>query len=358
MEQPIIRIRFTPDLMLGTVSPSAPQYGGVPGDNRAVQVSFAVPEELQGNRFRYRIEGVDGAGGYVTSGLLPIDDDGIVCLLLPATFTQAGGQLLVRLVVSELSDGEEISTTHSFDGRIYFADEVTLPDRSLLRGSISAMLEDMRKLLEEEKGTFEPKWLSGTSSPTLSTVGEIGQFYRNTSNGVIYECVGVSGNTYTWVKLIRQLDVATAATPGVVAVSGAGAAGIGINHSSGLISICPATEEDIDDGEEGSHPNRPITAGNLAYALRGVTPVDTTIMLFPVSWVGDEAPYTCTQTVQGMTADKKIFVGLDPDEPAAKRELARKACVSCIGQGTNTLTFVADGVKPASTLSLIIREVG
>lgn len=356
MEEPIISILFTPSLSSGTVSPSAPQYAGVQGDHRAAQVAFAVPEALRGDRFRYRIDGLDGAGGYVTSGLLPLDDRGVVAYLLPAAFTQAGGQLLIRLVVSELDGGDEIATTHSFDGRLYFADAPGPMDRSLLHGSIAAMLDEMRALVEKEKALFEPKWLSGAGAPTAHTPGEVGQFYRS-ENGVIYECTGASGGVYTWVKLIRQSDIATAASPGVVAVSGTGAGGIDITPQ-GLISICPAAEQDIDDGAEGLYPNRPVTAGNLAYALRGVTPADKVISLIPVHWEGSEAPYTYTKTVEGMTANKTIFVALDPDMTAAKRNIARRACISCIGQGAGTLTFVADGVKPSQEVSLIVREVG
>lgn len=357
MESPIISIRFTPSLISGTVSPSAPQYGGVQGDHRVTQVAFSVPEELQGDRFRYRIDGLDGAGGYVTSGLLPLDDQGVVAFLLPAAFTQAGGELLVRLVVSELDGGDEVATTHSFDGRLYFAAAPGPMDPSLLHGSIAAMLAEMQALLEKEKGLFEPKWLSGAGAPTAQTVGEVGQFYRS-QTGSVYECIGVSGGTYTWVKLIRQSDIATTATPGVVAVSGVGAGGLTVNRSNGLISVCPATQADIDAGEGGSFPDRPVTAGNLAYALHGVTPVDTVISLLPVHWVGDAAPYTYTVTVAGMTANKKIWVAPDPDLTAAKRAALRNAQITCVGQSADTLTFVADGVKPSQALSMIVREVG
>lgn len=356
MEQPIISIRFTPDLVSGTVSPAAPQYGGVQGDHHAVQVSFDVPEELQGDRFRYRIDGRDGAGGYVTSGLLPLDDSGAVGFLLPAAFTQAGGQLLVRLVVSELDDHQEIATAHSFDGRLYFADAPDPTDDSLLRGSIAAMLAEMQALVEKEKGLFEPRWLSGDGLPTAHTVGKVGQLYRSTA-GALYECVGVSGDTYTWVKLIRQSDIATAASPGVVAVSAQGANGLTVGNG-GLLTVCPATQQDIDDGDSGSYQNRPITAGNLAYALHSVTPSDSVLALIPPRWEGSEAPYTYTKTVTGMTADKKITVAPDPNMNAVKREILRRACITCVGQAADTLTFVADGVKPSQEVSLIVREVG
>lgn len=43
--------------------------------------------------------------------------------------------------------------------------------------------------------------LQGTSAPTTSTAGSIGQFYVDTANEVGYLCVGVSGSTYTWKQI-------------------------------------------------------------------------------------------------------------------------------------------------------------
>ena len=36
--------------------------------------------------------------------------------------------------------------------------------------------------------------LTGTSDPTTSTVGTVGQFYLNTSTKTLYECVSASGS--------------------------------------------------------------------------------------------------------------------------------------------------------------------
>lgn len=40
--------------------------------------------------------------------------------------------------------------------------------------------------------------LDGTTAPSSSTVGVVGQFYKNTSDGTFYQCTNVSGGTYTW----------------------------------------------------------------------------------------------------------------------------------------------------------------
>ena len=41
---------------------------------------------------------------------------------------------------------------------------------------------------------------TGTTDPTTSTVGYLGQFYFNTTNNALFQCTGVSGSTYTWTK--------------------------------------------------------------------------------------------------------------------------------------------------------------
>ena len=43
--------------------------------------------------------------------------------------------------------------------------------------------------------------LQGTTAPTASTVGSIGQFYVDTATSTGYMCVGVSGSTYTWKQI-------------------------------------------------------------------------------------------------------------------------------------------------------------
>ncbi len=140
MEETILDIHFVPNLEDGTVSPSAPQFGGVQGDRNAATVSFFVPLSLRGSRFRYRIEGQDGAGGFLSTELLPLDDEGHVTALLDERFTAAGGQILVRLVVSEVQNDNEIAVVRSFDGRLFFADAPVPNTTSPFRDTLSAMV--------------------------------------------------------------------------------------------------------------------------------------------------------------------------------------------------------------------------
>ena len=96
----------------------------------------------------------------------------------------------------------------------------------------------------------------------------------------------------------------------------------------------------------------------VARVMQAVSPVDTVVNLTPMGWEGSEAPYTYTKTVSGMTSEKTIWVAPDPSMNALARSALRNACVTCTGQSTDTLTFVADGIKPSRVVSLIVREVG
>ena len=153
MEQAMIRVQFVPNVETGEVEPFLPQYGGVQGDRNAATVSFAVPESLQGDNFRYRIEGEDGAGGFVTTAPLPLDDDGCVVTLLDERFTAAGGQILVRLVVSEIQNDNEVTTVRSFDGRLFFADAPAANVASPFRDTLSALLCRNEEKLEQMNAT-------------------------------------------------------------------------------------------------------------------------------------------------------------------------------------------------------------
>ncbi len=140
MEQAILNVQFVPNMGNGTVEPVCPQYGGVQGDRNATRLTFLVPEALRGSQFRYRIEGEDGAGGFISTAPLALDDEGCVETLLDERFTAAGGQILVRLVVSEVVNDNEVTTVRSFDGRLFFADAPTENVSSAFRDTLSAMV--------------------------------------------------------------------------------------------------------------------------------------------------------------------------------------------------------------------------
>ena len=160
MEQEIIHIHFVPNYTSGTVSPSAPQYGGMQGDRDAAEVTFTVPSALRGSSFRYRIEGEDGAGGFVTTELLPLDDEGCVTTLLDERFTAAGGQILLRLVVEGTVGDHTVTTARSFDARVYFKDAPTAPGKNELCGSLTQIFqknEERLKKTDDKVDGFEDR---------------------------------------------------------------------------------------------------------------------------------------------------------------------------------------------------------
>lgn len=42
--------------------------------------------------------------------------------------------------------------------------------------------------------------LTGASDPTTSTVGEVGQFYLNTTTNALWQCTAEGGGSYTWQR--------------------------------------------------------------------------------------------------------------------------------------------------------------
>lgn len=57
--------------------------------------------------------------------------------------------------------------------------------------------------------------MDGRGAPTTSTPGAVGCLYMDTAsqNKDLYKCVGVNGNSYTWVRLMEtQISDATTST--------------------------------------------------------------------------------------------------------------------------------------------------
>lgn len=55
----------------------------------------------------------------------------------------------------------------------------------------------------------------GTTNPKPSTVGVVGQIYRNTINGLLFKCVKVEGIVYTWVDINDATISTTQPTGGI-----------------------------------------------------------------------------------------------------------------------------------------------
>ncbi len=67
----------------------------------------------------------------------------------------------------------------------------------------------------EHLGNAQP--IIGTSAPTTSTVGVVGQSYIDTTNNRVWHCTAVSGSSYTWISADNEIanakqDASTAIT--------------------------------------------------------------------------------------------------------------------------------------------------
>lgn len=68
---------------------------------------------------------------------------------------------------------------------------------------------------EMEQGIYNGNTLTGTSAPTTSTAGVVGQLYLNTTNGYLYKCTAAS-TTYTWANvadLFTMFSALSSSTP-------------------------------------------------------------------------------------------------------------------------------------------------
>ena len=105
----------------GCLIPATPQYAGIQGEHQATKVAFRLPEAWSGVGYVYRVEYVDGWLGRHTSALLT-PAQGSVSLLLPDSWTAAGGTGEIRLEAARLggeSSEEQILFTQA--GRLYFS---------------------------------------------------------------------------------------------------------------------------------------------------------------------------------------------------------------------------------------------
>ncbi len=88
-----------------------------------------------------------------------------------------------------------------------------------------------------------------------------------------------------------------------------------------------------------------------------ISPKDITATL-SATWTGSAAPYTQSIAISGMTAAKKIQVGLAPTATAAQYAAAAKAQLHCTAQSAGSITVTAFGTKPAIALPIVVRVVG
>lgn len=75
-------------------------------------------------------------------------------------------------------------------------------------------------------------------------------------------------------------------------------------------------------------------------------------------WQGDSAPYTLTLTVNGVTADNNIEVGLASSVNLDQIKLSMKCIIQCTAQAENQITLTAYKNKPTADLPIQVLIIG
>ncbi len=134
----------------GSVSPTAPQDGGVQGEHNATRVVFRVGENSVWDNPNYKlyIECDDPTGNHDTTDLLQVVG-GQVSVPLPLAWTQYGGMVTLRLVAEE-EDGAIAYTAEGvvrFDSRQNASKKVD----GLLKGRLAEAEAKVKQAAEEAR---------------------------------------------------------------------------------------------------------------------------------------------------------------------------------------------------------------
>lgn len=76
------------------------------------------------------------------------------------------------------------------------------------------------------------------------------------------------------------------------------------------------------------------------------------------SWDGSSAPYTLALTVNGVTADNNIEVGLASSATLDEIKISMKSIIQCTAQATNQITLTAYKNKPTVDLPIQVLIIG
>lgn len=194
--------------------------------------------------------------------------------------------------------------------------------------------------------------LFGTSDPTTSTVGKIGQDYTNTATGEKFHLVEISGSDYIWESYQSELDFDSVPTAGSNNLLTSGA----------IYNELQSVNGDLDTKADKVVPTATGNIatlgadGNLVDSGKGVddvgrSPVIDTVSLNTSSWIGGSAPYTQTVTVSGVLSNPALQIILvSPYPDAGNVETIANCNAYCTGQGTDTLTFTAYDSKPSTQI--------
>lgn len=116
---------------------------------------------------------------------------------------------------------------------------------------------------------------TGTTDPTTSTVGYLGQFYFNTANNSLFQCTGISGSTYTWTKQETPTVEEPALILDIKTTSAAQELAFDSTRLSGTPSSGAAFSIDWGDGTKGTSTSHTYTnAGSYECKIYGISRIE------------------------------------------------------------------------------------
>lgn len=195
--------------------------------------------------------------------------------------------------------------------------------------------------------------LEGLGDPTISTVGEIGQDYTNTSTGEKYHLTEIVGTDYIWVKYQDELEFDSSPTAGSNNILTSGTIYDALSQKADSDDVANIIANDLaqkaDKAVPSSVGNIAILSadGNLVDSGKGVndvgkSPTQEIVTLSSSNWIGGSAPYSQTVNVTGILSDPtKQNIIISPYPSVDNINATSAAHVYCTGQGNGTLTFSA-----------------
>lgn len=170
MSDAIYELTFTVDRDTAAVTPVSTGDTGYAGDHLSAELRFAVGK----TDYRYRLEIVDGSGGYdITEPLTP-NGEGQVVYRVPSHWT-AAGTATVRLI--EYGEGERV--THFAPVSLFFADREEGEAAEYHRPRFEVLLTTAETAVERANAAAERVEAAGD---TLERAGMLSQVAKETAD--------------------------------------------------------------------------------------------------------------------------------------------------------------------------------
>lgn len=150
-------------------TPAEPQPAGVFGDHQAALLSFTVPPEVP-SECRFRLEIIDGSGGYDITELLEAEN-GVVSYAVPRAWTAAGTAAVRLIAVSENDSGEEVLCFHGAPAYLFFEER---EDGSPLEATAGPVWQEVMHRAETVTNTLNHAMETGAFNGEKGEKGDKG----------------------------------------------------------------------------------------------------------------------------------------------------------------------------------------